>query len=198
MPLIFPDVLRRIMPRCPEPKLALYAQELSFAASEHEIWTVTRLAAFLGQLALESGELQHWVEIADGTAYEGRAALGNTEPGDGPRYKGRGPIQLTGRANYRAAGAALQVDLEGSPELAAEPAHGFRVAAWFWRAGAGQRLSAAAKKRLGAGVDLNQVADRGDFEGITLAINGGLTHHDRRLAYYHRALEVLGTDARLG
>ncbi len=196
--LISPETLSRIMPRCPEPKLEGYAAALSAAMAEHDISNVTRAAAFLGQLALESGELNHWVELADGNAYEGRASLGNTQPGDGPLYRGRGPIQLTGRGGYAAAGAALGLDLVAHPELAGEPEHGFRIAAWFWRVGAGLRLSAAARKHLGGAVDLNNVADRGDFTGITLAINGGLTHHDRRLEYYHRALEVLGSTARLG
>lgn len=195
--LISPSALSSIMPRCPESQLQTYALALSSAMEEHQINTVTRAAAFLGQLALESGELKHWVELADGSAYEGRASLGNTQPGDGPLYRGRGPIQLTGRANYLAAGEALGVDLVANPELVAQPEHGFRVAAWFWRKGAGMRLSAAARKRLGPGVDLNDVADRGDFLGCTMAINGGETHHDRRLAYTHRALEVLGTEALL-
>jgi putative chitinase len=147
---------------------------------EAEITTVTRAAAFLGQLAHESGELRYMEELADGTAYEGRKRLGNVHPGDGPRYKGRGPIQLTGRANYRAAGGAIGVDLEGAPTLVASPEVGFRVAGWYWTLHG-----------------LNGRADAFDFAGITKAINGGLTHHDRRLGYYRRALEVLGRDTKL-
>ncbi len=179
--IITADLLTRIMPRCPAPEL--YAPLLSEAMVEAEITTVTRAAAFCAQLAWESGDLRHFEELADGTAYEGRADLGNAKPGDGRRYKGRGPIQLTGRANYRAAGIALGLDLEGDPELAARPEVGFRVAAWYWTSR-----------------QLNAVADRPDFRAVTRKINGAATdrapsHHLRRVEIYQRALELLGVGA---
>lgn len=176
--MIFAQALSMIMPRCPDPHR--YAPHLARAMVDAEIDSVTRAAAFLGQLALESGELRFMEELADGSAYEGRQDLGNTEPGDGPRYKGRGPIQLTGRYNYRKAGEALGVPLESSPELAATPEVGFRVAAWYWRTH-----------------NLNEKADALNYQSITKAINGGLSHHDRRLVYYQKALEVLGISARV-
>ena len=71
--------------------------------------------------------LRYFEEIASGAAYEGRTDLGNTQPGDGKRYKGRGPIQLTGRSNYRSAGIALGLPLEESPELVTFPSAGFKV-----------------------------------------------------------------------
>jgi predicted chitinase len=141
---------------------------------EHDINTPKRQAAFLAQLAHESRELRYMEEIASGAAYEGRKDLGNTQPGDGKRYKGRGPIQLTGRANYRAAGKALGLDLEEHPEKAATPDLGCRVAGWFWTTRG-----------------LNALADRGDFKQITRRINGGYHGLANRQRYYQRALEVL-------
>ncbi len=172
------EQLVEIMPRCSKSKVDVYSKYLAEAMSEGQINTVTRAAAFLGQLSLESGELRYMEEIADGSAYEGRKDLGNINPGDGKRYKGRGPIQLTGRANYRLAGNALGVDLENYPEKAADPTIAFRVAVWYW------------KNR-----KLNERADALDYKGITKAINGGYTHHDRRVTYYNKALEVLGKKA---
>jgi putative chitinase len=101
-------------------------------------------------------------------------SLGNTQPGDGKRYKGRGPIQLTGRSNYRAAGAALGLDLEENPVQASTPAAGFRVAAWYW-----------------SSRNINEPADRSDFETVTRRINGGLNGYADRTRYYSRALELL-------
>lgn len=167
-----------IMPRCPSEKLDIYARYVSAAMLEAQINTVTRASAFLAQLAHESGEFRWMEELADGSAYEGRADLGNTEAGDGRRYKGRGPIQLTGRGNYRAASGPLGIDLIAYPERAAEPDVGFRIAAWYW----------TTRK-------CNALADALDFIGITRAINGGLNGLEQRLHYYRLALQVLGRDA---
>lgn len=166
--------LRAIMPKLPEAHATFYLPLLNAAMNEAAITTPRRRAAFLAQLAHESGELRYWEELSDGSAYEGRKDLGNIHPGDGPRYKGRGPIQLTGRNNYRAAGQALGVDLENHPELAKDPAVGFRVATWFW-----------------ATRGLNPLADAGDFREITRRINGGYNGLAQREAYYARALQAL-------
>lgn len=115
-----------------------------------------RFAHFLGQLAHESGGFRYMEEIASGTDYEGRKDLGNVKPGDGKRFKGRGPIQLTGRANYAIYGAALGLDLINHPEQVAQPEIGILVAALFWH-------------RNG----LNALADADDLKRITRKINGG-------------------------
>ena len=167
--------LQGIMPNLSAAKAQAYLPHLNRAMAEAGITTPKRQAAFLAQLAHESGELKYFEELASGAAYEGRSDLGNTQPGDGVRYKGRGPIQLTGRANYRAAGRALGLDLEGNPALAATPEVGFRVAAWYW----GSR-------------NLNAQADAGNFDAITRAINGGYNGKAARDAYYARARQVLG------
>ncbi len=178
-PAQFPAVtvkqLRAIMPRLTENRANQFLKPLNDAMKEAEINTPKRQAAFLAQIALESGELKYMEEIASGEAYEGRASLGNTQPGDGKRYKGRGPIQLTGRNNYRKAGTALKLDLEGKPELAAQPDVGCRVAGWFWKTHG-----------------LNDLADKGEFRQITRRINGGYNGEARREEYYKRAKDALG------
>lgn len=116
-----------------------------------------RLAHFLAQLCHESGSFRYMEELASGAAYEGRANLGNTQPGDGRRFKGRGPIQITGRANYRYFGRKIGIDIERHPEIAAVPSIGLHLALEYW------------KDR-----NLNAFADKDDIETITRKINGGL------------------------
>lgn len=144
----------------------------------YEINTPARQSAFLAQVGHESGGL-HWLVELWGptptqTRYEGRADLGNTEPGDGYKFRGRGLIQTTGRANYAAAGTALSLDLEESPELLALPENAAMSAGYFWDAH-----------------QLNVLADAGKFETITRRINGGLNGQDERQALYDAALQVL-------
>lgn len=167
--------LQAIMPHLPSAKAKLFLGPLNRTMTQNEINTPLRRAAFLAQLAHESGELRYMEEIASGEAYEGRASLGNTQPGDGKRYKGRGPIQLTGRYNYRQAGKALGLDLEGQPEQATDPETGCRIAGWFWNT----------RK-------LNALADAGDFTAITRKINGGLNGQVQRERYYQKAKEIFG------
>jgi predicted chitinase len=172
------EQLQALMPRLPAPRARELLPHLVRAMEDARITTLLQAAAFLAQLAFESGELRYFEELASGEAYEGRENLGNTQPGDGPRYKGRGPIQLTGRANYRAAGRALGLPLEQSPGLAATPAVGFRVAAWYWTSRG-----------------LNELANRGTLEAfreVTRRINGGYRGLADREAYWHRAKAVLG------
>ncbi len=167
--------LRAIMPNLSAADADRYLPYLNAAMAEGHINSPRRQAAFLAQLAHESGQLRYFEEIASGAAYEGRRDLGNTQPGDGVRFKGRGPIQLTGRSNYAAAGAALGLDLINHPEIAATPAVGFRIAQWFWNSR-----------------NLNSYADAGNFDAITLRVNGGYNGKASRDAYYARARQVLG------
>lgn len=107
--------------------------------------------------------------------YANRNGNGSETSGDGWRYRGRGPIQLTGRLNYRAASRALGIDLEADPELALRPEHAFRIACWYW-----------------ASRHLNELADRDDVVTITRRINGGLNGLEDRRARWVRAKELLG------
>lgn len=169
------DQLRQIMPNVSESRAREMLPHLNRAMNEAQINTPRRQAAFLAQLAHESGEFRYMEEIASGAAYEGRRDLGNTQPGDGRRFKGRGPIQLTGRHNYTEAGRALGLDLAGNPAQVATPEVGFRTSAWYWNSR-----------------NLNQYADSGNFDQITRRINGGFNGKADRDRYYARALRVLG------
>lgn len=170
------DQLRAIMPHAGK-RAEVFLDPLNRAMAEFEIDTPARIAAFLAQVAHESGSLRYVEEIASGKAYEGRADLGNTEPGDGERYKGRGLIQVTGRANYAQCSEAMFGDpnhLLDHPELLELPEQAARSAAWFWYS----------RK-------LNGLADAGNFERITRKINGGLNGQADRLANWELAKAVL-------
>jgi putative chitinase len=138
--------------------------------------TDARIAAFLGQLAQESGELRYVCEIASGEAYECRADLGNCKAGDGMRFKGRGLMQITGRTNYLNCSLALFGDdrLLREPELLEQPLAAADSAGWFWETNG-----------------LNELADNGDFEAITRRINGGLNGYGQRVIYWRRAQKAL-------
>lgn len=169
--------LRQMMPRAGK-RLDAHLPYIAPALAEGGIDTPRRIAAFMAQLAHESGQFRWMEELADGSAYEGRADLGNTQPGDGRRFKGRGPIQITGRANYRACGAALGLDLVHHPELLAMPEHGTRSAVWFWNSR-----------------NLSLLADQDWFRLITRIINGGFNGLEDRVVYWQRNRELLGLPA---
>jgi predicted chitinase len=170
------EQLMAIMPKLGRAKAEAYLPLLNQAMADAQIDNPRRKAAFLSQLAVESSDLTDFEENADGRAYEGRKTLGNTQPGDGPRFKGRGPIQLTGRDNYTRAGRKLGLDLVNHPELVQnDPAVGFRTAAWFWN-----------------DKHPNAAADAGDFTAVTLKVNGGTNGIDARRRAYDQALKVLG------
>ena len=167
------DQLRKILPLAGA-KAALFLEPLNRAMVEFDINTPLRQAAFLAQIGHESAQLFYVQELASGAAYEGRADLGNTQKGDGIRFKGRGLIQITGRANYVAAMLALDVDCVEHPEVLEQPELAARSAAWFWKTHG-----------------LNELADDGLITEITKRINGGLNGLADRLALYAAARIVL-------
>ena len=172
------DQLKSLMPSLPMDKVEAYIGPLNDALEWGQMTTCFRISAFLAQIAHESIELRYFEEIASGAAYEGRTDIGNTQPGDGKRYKGRGPIQLTGRSNYRWAGKDLGVDLEGNPTLAATPEWGFKIASWFFTTR-----------------NLNRFSDLGTQEGfdkVTYRVNGGYRGKADRDRYWIRAKALLG------
>ncbi len=156
------------------------------AMTEFAIDAPARTAAFLAQLAHESGQLRFMEEIWGPTPAQRRyeppgtlaTQLGNTDAGDGLKFKGRGPIQITGRANYRRFGDLLGVDLVAAPPRAAQPELAFRIAGLFW-----------SKK------GLNELADQATadaFREITRRINGGFNGLPDRQQFYATARTVLG------
>lgn len=169
--------LLQIMPNAGA-RAALFAPHLANAMLDYDIDTPARQAAFIAQVAHESGELRYVRELASGDAYEGRKDLGNTMPGDGRRFRGRGLIQITGRANYAACSLYLYDDatiLQSNPEQLEQPREAAWSAAWFWRSRG-----------------LNDLAERGDFRGITKRINGGYNGQTERERYWARAKIILG------
>lgn len=142
--------------------------------------TVKRRAFWFGQVGHESGGLKYQEEIASGAAYNGRRDLGNTQPGDGPRFKGRDFIQITGRGNYTALSRwAYEHGLVSSPTFyvdnptaLATDEHAFIGVTWYWTVAR----------------PMNGYADRDDFVGATKAVNGGTNGLDDRRAFLARAL----------
>ncbi|HEX6858922.1 MAG TPA: glycoside hydrolase family 19 protein [Caulobacteraceae bacterium] len=194
--MLTPAQLARLYPRAPLPARAALAR----APARASLRTPARVHAFLAQLGHESDGLTRTIEslyytrperlmavwprrfptVESATpylrssrklaeaVYGGR--LGNTDPGDGARYIGRGYLQITGRANYREMGARIGVDLEAEPERAAEPDIAVEIACAYWTAR-----------------DINTPADAGDFREVTRRINGGLNGYEDRLAWLARA-----------
>lgn len=136
--------------------------------------TPARLANFVGQAAHESGGFKYLRELWGPTdvqkRYEGRADLGNTQPGDGFRFRGRGIFQLTGRANYRATGQRIGQPLEAQPDLAERPDIAVHTACDFWQSRG-----------------LSQLADSGLEDTITRRINGATNGIVERRKYVARA-----------
>lgn len=165
--------LIKIMPFA-RPRAATFIDPLNAAMAEFDIGTPARQASFLSQVGHESGQLLYVRELASGAAYEGRRDLGNTWPGDGVRFRGRGLIQITGRANYAACGAALGLDLVAYPALLEQTVNACRSAGWFWKQN-----------------DLNALADAGDQVRVTKRINGGTKGLADRLALFDVAQRVL-------
>ncbi|WP_448120096.1 glycoside hydrolase family 19 protein [Pseudomonas veronii] len=180
----------------------VFVPVLNTAMNRYGIVGTPRAAAFIAQVGHESGQLTRLVEnlnySADGLmktwpsrfdsvrataaarnpeqianiVYAGR--MGNTAPGDGWKYRGRGLIQVTGKANYAVCGEALGLDLINQPELLEQSQYAAMSAAWFWSANG-----------------LNTLADAGDLTKITQRINGGTNGQDDRQALYDKALKVL-------
>ena len=147
--------------------------------------TPKRIAHYLAQVFHESGALRYVEEIASGEQYEGRKDLGNTQQGDGKRFKGRGFIQLTGRANYTKFNAfdLCTEDVVAAPEKVAKFPLNQVASMWFWQTHGLNELA-----------DLDDGAKKGEdiCRKITKVINGGYNGISQRLYYYRRFKREFG------
>ena len=188
--MISAQQLHKIMPSETPARIANFIGPLNDTMNEFAITTPARQAAFLAQIGHESGSLKYVREIADGSAYDDRASLGNNRPEaialakaagttTGRYYKGRGLIQITGYNNYRACSRDLLHDADElckHPEMLEMLPLSVRSAAWYWDSR-----------------DLNALADAGKFDLITKAINGGYNGMADRQAYHARAQKALAS-----
>ncbi len=176
--VLAPPWLSLLYLRARDEDVADFSSRLQQVMANRHIDTPLRQAHFLAQVGHESGEFRFRAEIANGEAYQGRVDLGNLQPGDGRKFKGRGLIQLTGRANYGEYGRAIgrEAELLATPELVeTDPDLCVDVAGWFW-----------AKK------NLNNLADVDDLTSLTKRVNGGLNGIDDRRRLLLRAKALLG------
>lgn len=177
--------LRLLAPGALAPIIDGLATALAPAFARYGITTRLRLCHFLAQAAHESDGFRTLVEYG-GSAYFNKRygpqtsvgkRLGNTQPGDGSRFRGRGIFQCTGRDNYRFYGQKIGVDLVNAADMAAQPGNSLLVALEYWKA-----------------KGLNALADKDDLEGITRKINGGLNGLASRKAYLDRAKRIWPAD----
>ena len=127
------EQLKAIMPSSTEENRQKYLPFLNKYMGEYGIDTPHRQAQFLAQIGHESVQLRYSREIASGAAYEGRKDLGNTELGDGVRFKGRGLIQITGRSNYKQISDEWGIDFISNPELLEQPEYAVKSACWWYK-----------------------------------------------------------------
>jgi len=153
---------------------------LQSALSIASINSNQRLACFLAQIGHESARLKFVRELWNPSTclwqqkYEGSKSLGNSQPGDGFKFRGRGLIQITGRSNYAKMSDLMGLPLLQAPELLEKPKYAANSAAYFWQ-----------------WKNLNSFCDLNDFEGLTRKINGGTNGLDDRLNLYNTAIHLL-------
>lgn len=167
------NTLQALQSLAPKAKLNLssIASAIDTYAERYGINNDKRMKAFLAQAAHETAGFNTFTEYASGEAYEGRADLGNTQPGDGKKFKGRGIFQTTGRTNYKSTSQHLFGDnrLLETPELLTDPVNAVRSAMYYWQY-----------------KGLSELADKDDFKTITKRINGGLNGWKDRLSYFDK------------
>ena len=186
------DQLKAILPHIKDSDLQTYLPLLQQLLPAWHIDTAQRVGGFLAQTGEESISFSATRELGTGHEYEGRKDLGNSQPGDGPKFKGRGLIQITGRNNYEWCSKDVYGDenkLLENPELLEEPEAAVNSACWFWT----------------VVKPLNKICDYSEnwttvfkkktytkIAWLTLLVNGGENGLDVRTANYQRARKALG------
>jgi predicted chitinase len=170
---ISPEALRHVCPNLDRATAAKIAKGLGEAFARYDIDTPARAAMAVAQWGHECDHFRTSEEYASGAAYEGRKDLGNTHPGDGKRFKGRGRIQITGRANYVAMAKALGIDCVNKPQLLSKSPYSELASGQWWK-----------------DHGCNRYCDRGDFIGLTRRINGGTNGLADRQRLLHLARAV--------
>lgn len=166
--------LKQLAPNSVDAIIDPLVKYLNIHMPRYEVNTYLRVCHFLAQAAHEAASFRTLEEYASGSAYEDRKDLGNTQRGDGVRYKGRGIFQLTGRANYRNIGKLIGFDLENNPELAESPEVSVLTALEYWKSRG-----------------LNKWADEDNVMTITKRINGGLNGFSDRKVYLAKAKNII-------
>jgi len=166
--------LKQVYPLALVSRINIFLPFFNKYFDHYQVSTTLRCSAFLAQVGHESGQLRYTEEIATGEAYEGRENIGNIFPGDGKKFKGRGLIQITGRANYTEISSDFDVDFIRHPERLTEPEWAVRSAFWFW------------DKR-----KLNILADSMNIRQITKIVNGGYNGYNERCQLYEIAKKII-------
>lgn len=172
--MVTAEQIKAIYKEAREERISTFLPFINKTLEKYSINTPTRIQYFLAQIGHESGQLNYEEELASGKAYENRKDLGNTSPGDGVRYKGRGLIQITGKNNYAALTLDLDVPFLDNPELLKQPQWAVESAGWFWNKN-----------------NLNSLCDLNLFQQLTRRINGGLNGYADRYKLLQRAMLVI-------
>src|SRR4051812_8202553 len=165
--------LQHVCPNLSDEGARAIADGLGEAFARFDITTPRRAAMAVAQWGHESDHFKTATEYASGDSYEGRKDLGNTQKGDGRRFKGRGRIQITGRANYEAIAKALDIDCVNNPDLLAAPPNSERASGFWW-----------------SPHGCSAFCTHNASEGLPRRINGGLNGFDERKLLYRLATQV--------
>lgn len=173
--MITESVLRNLCPYSKPDLLKAVVVNFNELAPKFGVTTDLRICHFFAQAVVETDWFRTLEEYASGDAYEGRRDLGNIQPGDGRRYKGRGIFQTTGRANYKMTGEKMSIDLLSKPELLLDPRNAVLSALIYWQSR-----------------NMNAIADRDDIDAASRAVNGGYNGYEYRVQALNTLKSTIG------